>query len=81
MQPTPRGPLLTAGEAAEYLAVSRRTVEMWTAEGRLASFQIGRVRRYTQAALGACIADNTRAEVRRRRPRARATRSISLLGQ
>lgn len=73
MQPTRQGPLLTADEAAEYLAVSRRTVETWTAEGRLQSFHIGRVRRYTQAALDACIAEYSRAEVRRHRARRHAS--------
>ncbi len=74
-----QGPLLTADKAAEYLAVSRRTVETWTAEGRLRSFRIGRVRRYTLTALDACITENSRADVRRRRAPRGVRRRISVL--
>jgi excisionase family DNA binding protein len=56
--------LLTPADVAGKLKVSRKTVQRLTARGELRATYIGRLPRYTERDLEACIASLTR---RRRR--------------
>jgi excisionase family DNA binding protein len=54
--------LLTVGEMARALALSKATAERLVARGAIATIRIGRCRRVTRAALEAYIAERERAE-------------------
>jgi excisionase family DNA binding protein len=63
-------PYLTLGEVANYLGVSRRTVEYWVAAEIIPSVELpGRIRRFDRIAIDSWVRDHAvpaRAEGRRR---------------
>jgi excisionase family DNA binding protein len=63
-------PYLSIQEVADYLSVSRRTIEYWVAAGIIPSVELpGRIRRFDRAAIDQWVCDHAvpaRAEGRRR---------------
>ncbi len=68
--PLSASPYLTLGEVANYLGVSRRTVEYWVAAGVIPSVELpGRIRRFDRIAIDSWVRSRAvpvRAEGRRR---------------
>lgn len=49
--------ILTAAEVAEILRVEEATVGDWARQGRIPSFKLGRLRRYSRTAIHLYLAD------------------------
>ena len=59
-----QSPLLTRGEAAEYLGVKVQTLALWASNGRygLPFVKVGRLSKYRQADLDEFLSRNTRTQ-------------------